>query len=78
MSRDKVDMTEKGGEAWVEEAPVSVVVEPRQKTKVEKRLLLKMDFSIVPLLALSFFIAYMVWLSRSNLRALSLLFQGSK
>jgi hypothetical protein len=77
MSADKVDMTEKGGETLVEEAPVSVV-EPRQKTKLEKRLLLKMDFSIVPLLALSFFIAYMVWLSRSNLRALSLLFQGSK
>ena len=59
-------MTEKGVETWVEDTPVSVV-EPRGKSKLEQRLLLKMDLSIVPLLALSFFIAYMVWPPKSKI-----------
>ena len=66
MSADRVDMTEKGVETWVEDTPVSVV-EPREKSKLEQRLLLKMDLSIVPLLALSFFIAYMVWPPKSKI-----------
>ena len=60
MSTEPTNMAEKGGEAWVENTPDGMVEAPRQKSKLEKRLLLKMDLSIVPLLALSFFIAYMV------------------
>ena len=59
MLVEKTDMAEKGGEAWVEDAPPNAI-ERRPKSKLEKRLLLKMDLSIVPLLALSFFVAYMV------------------
>lgn len=58
-----LNMAEKQGESWVEDASaVGVAVEeaPGFKSKLEKRLLLKMDLSIVPLLACSFFIAYMV------------------
>jgi hypothetical protein len=50
----------KGPEKWVEDAPDTNEA-PRMKSKLEKRLLLKMDLSIVPLLALTFFIAYMVF-----------------
>jgi hypothetical protein len=53
-------MAEKRDETWVEGIPVGAVEPIREKSKQEKRLLLKMDLSIVPLLACSFFIAYMV------------------
>jgi hypothetical protein len=47
-------------ESWVENSIGVNPDAPRRKSKLEKRLLLKMDLAIVPLLALSFFIAYMV------------------
>jgi hypothetical protein len=53
-------MAEKQGETWVEGIPSGAAEPIREKSKQEKRLLLKMDLSIVPLLACSFFIAYMV------------------
>lgn len=54
-------MAEKEGETWVEDSPATAIdVATPHKSKLEKRLLLKMDLSIVPLLACSFFIAYMV------------------
>lgn len=54
-------MAEKQAESWIEDSPSTAVEVPTaQKSKLEKRLLLKMDLSIVPLLACSFFIAYMV------------------
>lgn len=59
-------MAEKEGETWVEDSPATAMDVPTpHKSKVEKRLLLKMDVSIVPLLACSFFIAYMVLQSTS-------------
>jgi hypothetical protein len=57
---EKPDKVEKDPESWVEDAPGAEAPSPRPKSKLEKRLLLKMDVAIVPLLALSFFIAYMV------------------
>lgn len=54
-------MAEKGHQTWAEDMPASELVEPeRHRSKQEKRLLFKMDLAIVPLLACSFFIAYMV------------------
>jgi hypothetical protein len=53
-------MTEKPEEAWVDGVPSGAAEPTMAKSKQEKRLLLKMDLSIVPLLACSFFIAYMV------------------
>jgi hypothetical protein len=53
-------MAEKVEQAWADDVPASELIEPkRKKSKQEKRLLLKMDLAIVPLLACSFFIAYM-------------------
>jgi hypothetical protein len=54
-------MTDKQGDSWIEDAPPTITEESTgHKSKLEKRLLLKMDLSIIPLLACSFFIAYMV------------------
>lgn len=55
---------QKDSEKWVEEAQVARREDSMKKSKQERRLLLKMDLSIVPLLALSFFIAYMVFHER--------------
>jgi hypothetical protein len=59
-----LDTAEKAGELRLEE---SREVEPRTKklkSKEEKRLLRKLDLAIVPLLTLTFFIAYMVYNSQ--------------
>jgi hypothetical protein len=53
-------MDEKADQGWLENAQNNGESTTRVKSKLEKRLLLKMDVSIVPLLGLSFFIAYMV------------------
>ncbi|RDW65994.1 hypothetical protein BP6252_09629 [Coleophoma cylindrospora] len=58
-------MAEKQDDSWVEDILPTSVEEPTgNRSILEKRLLLKMDLSIVPLLACSFFIAYM---DRNNL-----------
>ncbi|KAH8820252.1 major facilitator superfamily domain-containing protein [Xylogone sp. PMI_703] len=62
MSDEKGDSVH---QEWQEGALSNVAAQsPASRSKLEKRLLLKMDLSIVPLLALSFFIAYM---DRNNL-----------
>jgi nitrate reductase NapE component len=53
-------MAEKMEDTWVETVPTTLQDVKPTKSKREKRLLLKMDLSIIPLLALSFLIAYMV------------------
>jgi hypothetical protein len=60
-------MAEKEDQTWAEDIPAAELVEPKGKrSKQEKHLLFKMDLAIVPLLACSFFIAYMVsYLPRS-------------
>lgn len=59
-----LDVAEKAGEAWLEEHQVTGAAVPRrEKSKEEKRLLLKMDLAIVPLLTLTFFMAYLVLLA---------------
>lgn len=56
-----LDNTEKADDVWLEENPVTGAAGPRRsKSKEEKKLLRKMDIAIVPLLTLTFFIAYMV------------------
>jgi hypothetical protein len=55
------DTAEKAGEVWLEESRISGAAGARRiKSKEEKKLLRKMDLAIVPLLTLTFFIAYMV------------------
>jgi hypothetical protein len=57
-----LDTAEKAGELWVEEHNVTSSGSlKRPKSKEEKRLLRKMDLAIVPLLTLTFFIAYLVF-----------------
>jgi hypothetical protein len=57
-----LDTAEKAGELWVEEHNVTSSASlKRPKSKEEKRLLRKMDLAIVPLLTLTFFIAYLVF-----------------
>lgn len=57
-----LDTTEKAGEIWLEERPIAGTAGARRtKSNEEKKLLRKMDLAIVPLLTLTFFIAYMAW-----------------
>jgi hypothetical protein len=59
-----LDTAEKAGELWLEESHEVVPRPKKVKSKEEKRLLRKMDLAIVPLLTLTFFIAYMVYNSQ--------------
>jgi hypothetical protein len=60
-------MAEKDDQTWAEDIPAAELVEPeRNRSRLEKRLLFKMDLAIVPLLACSFFIAYMACLVLSQ------------
>jgi hypothetical protein len=56
-----LDTAEKAGEVWLEESRIPRAAGARRmKSDEEKKLLRKMDLAIVPLLTLTFFIAYMV------------------
>lgn len=71
-----LDTAGKTGELWVEEHNITAATgRKRTKSKEEKRLLRKMDFAIVPLLTLTFFIAYLVLPSSYEHLTLTLMLQ---